>query len=223
MRALVYSEGELSYETEYPQPELNQHDALIRVILAGICGTDHEIMHGYKKGFKGILGHEFVGIVEQVGDTSNSQWIGKRVVGEINITCRQCELCLRRDTKVHCYARKALGIVGKDGTFADYITLPVCNLFIVPDDIEDEEAVFVEPLAAALQIMERSHIHPTHNLAVVGDGRLGLLVTQVICLTGANVTLLGRHPDRVNLLKQGSIYRNPQEHKVTTSATKTFI
>ena len=187
MRAVVVSAGVLSVKTDWPQPPLAEAEALIRLSLAGICSTDLEIVKGYA-GFSGVLGHEFVGIVEQC---ANPEWVGRRVVGGINLGCRTCPVCLA-DGPEHCPNRRTLGIRGKDGAFADYLTLPVVNLVPVPDDVPDEVAVFTEPFAAALRIREQLPIPPTHRLAVVGPGRLGLLIGKVLALNGNEVVVLGR-------------------------------
>jgi threonine dehydrogenase-like Zn-dependent dehydrogenase len=158
------------------------------VSLAGICSTDLEIVKGYT-GFKGILGHEFVGVVEE--SPSEPAWIGRRVVGAINLGCRRCSVCLS-DGPEHCPQRTVLGIIQKDGAFADYVTLPLVNLLPVPDEVPDEAAVFTEPLAAALRIREQAPVRPTARTAVVGPGRLGLLIGQVLALSGTEVTMLSR-------------------------------
>jgi len=191
MNALVY-DGALQVHTDYPRPTPGPEEALVRVRLAGICSTDLQITQGYK-GFHGVLGHEFVGVVEAC---AHDAWVGQRVVGEINITCGTCAYCLTR-MPTHCSNRSAIGILGHDGAFAEYLALPVRNLHVVPPTLADEEAVFTEPLAAALQIVEQVPIHPTDHVAVIGDGKLGLLVAQVLHLTGAHVTLVGRHPERL--------------------------
>ncbi len=160
-----------------PVPERKPGEALIRVLYAGICQTDIEITKGYMK-FKGIPGHEFVGIVEE---SEKQNLTGKRVVGEINIGCGKCPYCLNNDPR-HCRDRTVLGIHNKDGTFAEFITLPENNLFNVPENISDKEAVFTEPLAASLEIVEQIKISPCNNVAILGDGKLGLLISQVIKL-----------------------------------------
>ena len=195
MKCLNYI-GNLQFREDYVKPVRAQNEALIRVIFAGICNTDIEIMRGYK-GFKGILGHEFVGIVE---DSLEPELIGKRVVGDINIGCGKCAACSGGHHK-HCQDRKVLGISGKDGAFAEYITLPVKNLYTVPDNVSDIEAVFAEPLAAALEITEKYHVKPTDKVAVIGDGKLGQLVTQVLSLTGCNLTVIGKHAEKLQILK----------------------
>ncbi len=191
MNALVF-DGSLRFVADYPTPRPEPGDALVRVRLAGICNTDLEITRGYK-GFHGVLGHEFVGTVEAAEDTA---WVGRRVVGEINITCGECAYCTG-GMPTHCTRRKALGIFGHDGAFAEYLTLPVRNLHPVPDTLSDEEAVFTEPLAAALEVLEMVDIRPADHVAVVGDGKLGLLVAQVMHLVGAHVTVVGRHEERL--------------------------
>lgn len=161
-----------------PQPKLGE--ALIKVLRAGVCNTDLEIQMGYM-GFQGILGHEFVGVVKSVADANDaeqSKWIGKRVCGDINLGCKSCDVCdLNNDrSRNHCPARTVLGILNKDGTMSEYLTLPVCNLHEVPDHVTDEEAIFTEPLAAACRIVEQGLVNPlTDRVAIVGDGKLGLM------------------------------------------------
>ncbi len=189
MRAVVVSANGLRLRTDWPLPQLVHDEALIRLSLAGICATDLEIVKGYA-GFTGVVGHEFVGVVEQCAEV---EWVGQRVVGTINLGCRTCSVCLA-DGPEHCPNRTTLGIRGKDGAFADYLTLPVVNLVPVPNNVPDEVAVFTEPFAAALRIREQLPIHPTQRLAVVGPGRLGLLIGKVLALHGNEVVMLGRTP-----------------------------
>ena len=196
MKALVFNEQGLQYVKSHPVPEPHTGEALIRVLYAGICNTDKEIMGGYK-GFYGILGHEFVGLVEAC---ANGAYIGKRVVGDINLGCGCCEWCVSGHPH-HCADRKVLGIWGKDGAFAEYISLPVENLQIVPETVSDRVAVFAEPLAAALEVVEQCHVKPTDNVAVIGDGKLGQLIAQVLTLTGCRLTVIGKHPEKLALLK----------------------
>jgi len=167
---------------------------LIRVSKVGLCSTDLELVKGYM-GFRGTLGHEFVGIVEEAEDPS---WLGRRVVGEINLSCRQCAVCLG-DGPEHCPHRTVLGIAGKDGAFADYLTLPEANLLSVPDSVEDDRAIFTEPLAAALRIREQLPVPDSARVAVVGPGRLGLLIGQVLALGGNKPLLLGRRTASLEL------------------------
>lgn len=194
MRCL-YFDGTPRYRDDYPQPIPAAGEALIRVRYAGLCNTDREIIAGYK-GFTGILGHEFVGVVAEADDQA---WVGRRVVGDINLGCGACDRCLAGLAN-HCGARRVLGIFGKDGAFADYLTLPLANLRPVPDRVPDLAAVFAEPLAAALEITEQCHIAPSERVAVVGDGKLGQLAAQVLSLTGCDLTVIGKHADKLSLL-----------------------
>ena len=201
MRALYLKEGQLTLHGDYPRPTPGADEALIRVTLAGVCSTDLELVKGYAGGFRGVLGHEFVGVVEAVGSADAAEWVGQRVVGGINLGCRNCAVCLG-DGPEHCPNRTTLGIRNKDGVFADYVTLPVVNLLAVPDGVADEEAVFTEPLAAALRIREQIAVRPAARAAVVGPGRLGLLVAQVLALAGGDVTVLGRRAESLELPRQ---------------------
>ena len=201
MYALYLKDGQLALHNDYPRPEPGADEALIRVALAGICSTDLELVKGYAGGFRGVLGHEFVGVVEAVGSAEAVEWVGRRVVGGINLGCRRCTVCLG-DGPEHCPNRKTLGIHNKDGVFADYLTLPVVNLLAVPEGVADEEVVFTEPLAAALRIREQIVVRPSARAAVVGPGRLGLLVAQVLALAGTDVTVLGRRAQSLELPRQ---------------------
>lgn len=195
MRALVF-ENELHYRSDYPMPRAKNDEALIRVTLAGICRTDLEITKGYM-GFNGVLGHEFVGVVERCG---KGDIIGERVVGEINLGCGNCSYCGRQMHR-HCPNRSVLGILNKDGVFAEYATLPVENLHIVPDSVSDEEAVFTEPLAAAFEILEQIDIASSDKVCVLGDGKLGLLVGQVLSTINCDLIVVGRHKDKLCILE----------------------
>jgi alcohol dehydrogenase len=192
MKALFFDQRLEIRNVDPPQVETGE--ALVEVILAGICGTDRQILKGYS-GFRGIPGHEFVGRVIECAD---QKWIGKRVVGEINVTCGDCRWC-RRGLGRHCPGRTVVGIVNRPGSFAERIALPMANLHEVPPEIPDEAAVFVEPLAAAAEITEQMQIDPGTPVAVLGDGRLGLLVAQVLHCAGADVTVMGRHAQKLAL------------------------
>lgn len=196
-------DGDLRVVGDYPDPVPPAGWARIRVHLAGICATDLAILQGYK-GWRGILGHEFVGTVDAVGSAGDVDWVDRRVVGEINVGCGRCGPC-QAGVKEHCRARRVLGILGLDGAFATWCLLPVANLHPVPDGVPDEVAVFAEPLAAALQVLEQVHLPPSGRAAVVGDGRLGCLVAQALALTGADVALAGRHPDRLAWLAERGV------------------
>lgn len=202
MRALVF-DGRLRVR-DVPRPPLQPGEALIRPRLAGVCATDLELVRGYKSEtgrVPAILGHEFVGDVVACEDGS---WAGRRVVGEINAACGACVTCLRGE-RSHCPERTTLGINGRDGAFAELLALPIANLHPVPDALPDEAAVFVEPLAAALEIVQQLHIRPTDRVVVVGDGRLGLLVAQVLRLQACILHVVGRHPERWELLQRQGI------------------
>jgi len=172
-------------------------EALIRVLVSGICNTDLEIAQGYAA-FRGTIGHEFVGVVEEAPDRS---LIGHRVVGEINVGCGVCALCAGGDSR-HCASRTVLGIHGRDGAHAEFVQLPVDNLLLVPGRIPDEHAVFIEPLAAACSIKERVSFSKDTKVAVIGDGKLGLLCAQVVALTGAPLVLIGKHEDKLRIAQR---------------------
>ena len=176
------------------------NEAIVRVTLSGICNTDLEIARGYA-GFQGTIGHEFVGVIENSVDRS---LLGQRVVGEINAGCGKCDLCKAGDPR-HCPNRTVLGIVGRDGAHAEFLRLPVENLLRIPKTISDEHAVFTEPLAAACGILERAAIKRTDRVAVLGDGKLGLLCAQVVALTGAQTLLVGRHAPKLRIAERRGI------------------
>ena len=177
---------------EVAKPEA---EAVVRVTLSGICNTDLEIVRGYA-GFQGTIGHEFVGVVESAPDGSFK--LGQRVVGEINAGCGRCALCLGGDSR-HCPQRTVLGIVGRDGAHAEFLSLPVVNLLPVPEEVSDYRAVFTEPLAAACAILERVRVDEETSVAVIGDGKLGLLCAQVLALTGARTLLIGKHQEKMSI------------------------
>ncbi|MDW8069026.1 MAG: alcohol dehydrogenase catalytic domain-containing protein [Anaerolineae bacterium] len=200
MLALIFDGERLRLRDDYPRPALPPGEALVRVRLAGICNTDLEIVRGYM-GFRGVLGHEFVGVVEEAEDRSLA---GRRVVGEINAYCGECPTC-RAGRPTHCPNRTTLGIWGRDGAFAEYLTLPVRNLHVVPDEVPDEAAVFTEPLAAALEVLEGVHLRPTDRVVVLGDGKLGLLVAQALALTGCDLLVVGHHREKLAILARRGI------------------
>jgi threonine dehydrogenase-like Zn-dependent dehydrogenase len=175
-------------------------EALIKICKAGICSTDLELVKGYYP-YTGVIGHEFVGEVVESDDAS---WIGQRVVGDINVVCGQCEQCLH-GRPTHCEQRTVLGIINRDGTFAEYTSLPLANLHRVPDSVPDEMAVFTEPLAAALEIQDQIQIRPTDRVLLIGAGRLGQLIAQTLALTGCDLRVVARHARQQDLLKARSI------------------
>lgn len=202
MRALWLQKGKISFLDNIEVPEPGKDEALIRVRLCGICGTDLELVKGYYD-FNGIPGHEFVG--EVVKSSSRPSLIGSRVVGEINCVCSSCPSC-RRGSPSHCQNRTVAGVRGHQGCFAQYLCLPVANLHPVPEGVSDEEAVFVEPLAAALQIQEQLQIRPSHRLLIVGSGRLGQLIARTLVLTGCEIAAVARHKNQEELLSAVSVH-----------------
>ena len=199
MKAIVFDK-ELKLDNNYPKPIPQKGEALIRVTLAGICNTDYEITKGYM-GYVGVLGHEFVGVVEEVNDSDKSL-VGKRVVAEISYGCNnpECEWCAKKNYR-HCPERHTLGIWRKDGCFAEYMTMPTNVLFEVPANVPDEQAVFVEPLAAACEITEQLHIEPTAKVLVLGDGKLGLTTALTLHAQNFDVLLVGKHQNKLDIAK----------------------
>jgi threonine dehydrogenase-like Zn-dependent dehydrogenase len=203
MRALIFDQS-LSLTLRHPEPPPAAGDTLIRVRQAGICSTDLEITKGYM-GFRGVLGHEFVG---EVVESSNKALLKQRVVGEINIVCGRCDLCVA-GLSTHCRQRSVLGILNHDGVFADYVRLPAVNLHLVPEAVDDDQAVFVEPLAAAFQVLKQIKLDGRRWVTVLGDGRLGLLVAQVLQSAGCPVRVIGKHVEKLALCEKWSIRSRP--------------
>jgi threonine dehydrogenase-like Zn-dependent dehydrogenase len=201
MKAIWLENGHLSLRTDLPEPVPPSGEALIKVRLAGICGTDIELTRGYRS-FKGIPGHEFVGEVVHAPD--DASWVGKRVVGEINAACGSCPTCLAGRPS-HCEHRSVLGIADRAGVFAQFTTLPIKNLHIVPDNVSDEMAVFTEPLAAALEIQEQVQIKPTDRVLVIGAGRFGQLIGQTLLMSGCQLQVLVRNPDQKAILQNRKV------------------
>ncbi len=199
MKALRFINNTLEL-AEIAKPE-NESEALIRVTRSGICNTDLEIVRGYA-GFSGTIGHEFVGVVEAASGAP--EWIGKRVVGEINAGCGVCEKCLAGDSR-HCPNRTVLGIHGRDGAHAEFLRLPTENLLEVPANVRDEQAVFAEPLAAAFGITEQVEIAENTRVAVIGDGKLGILCAFALSLKSKNLVLIGKHREKLLLAAKRNI------------------
>ncbi|HKV62685.1 MAG TPA: alcohol dehydrogenase catalytic domain-containing protein [Candidatus Acidoferrum sp.] len=198
--------------TSIPLPKLRRGWALVRVRLVGICNTDVELLHGYYN-FRGVPGHEFVGTVEELSGVSvdeKEKWLGRRVCGEINISCRAlgrrpiCGFC-RRGLKTHCAHRTVLGIIGHPGAYAEYLTLPIENLHAVPDSISDEQAVFVEPLAAACEILEQVDARKIREAAVLGDGKLAQLIALVLRTAIPRVVMYGKHERKLALARRAGV------------------
>lgn len=219
MRAIVVEAGQAAVQ-ELPQPSPASGEVLIKVHLAGICSTDLEILRGYAS-YSGILGHEFVGTV--VG--GSSRLADKRVVGEINCVCGRCDMCSSGLSR-HCRRRTVVGINGRPGVFAEFVALPEQNCLEVPDSVSDEAAVFTEPLAAAYQVVQQVKIEPKMNVAVLGTGRLGLLVAQVLSQIGCRLIAVGRNPKTLGLLDRKGIrtakvedLQRKQDHDVVVDCT----
>ena len=226
MKAIVF-DNELKLDNNYKKPIPNNGEALIRVKLAGICNTDYEITKGYM-GYVGVLGHEFVGVVEDVNSDKpeDKAWIGKRIVAEISWGCDDlnCEWCAKKNYR-HCPNRHTIGIWKKDGCMAEYLTVPTNILFEVPDNVTDEQAVFVEPLAAACEILEQLHIEPTAKVLVLGDGKLGLTTALTLNAHNLDVLLVGKHQNKLDIAKAQGVKTellenfNPRKFDVVIEAT----
>ena len=213
MKAVWLEDNQLSYRTDVPEPEPGPNEALVKISLAGICATDLELVKGYYP-YSGIPGHEFVGKIVQAPD--QLQRVGERVVGEINISCGVCPTCMA-GRKSHCPRRTVMGIVDRHGAFAEYVCLPLTNLIRVPDTVSDEAAVFVEPLAAALEIREQIPIAAADHVLILGAGRLGQLIAQSLMPTGCNLKVVARYEKQQTLLAQNNVHMIV-EHTISENA-----
>ena len=200
VKALWLEEGKLSFRRDVPVPRPLPGEALIRVRLAGICGTDLEMLKGYYP-YRGVLGHEFVG---EVVEAQDGTWLGSRVVGEITLGCGLCGMC-RSGFRNHCESRTVVGIQDHQGVFAEFLTLPIENLHIVPKAIRDESAVFTEPLAAALEIQRQTMLRSSDRVLIVGAGRLGQLIAQTLSLVGCDLQVVVRHENQRTILESRNI------------------
>ena len=204
MKALVFDDT-LRFDPRHAEPQVGDGDTLLRVRQAGICATDIEITRGYM-GFRGVLGHEFVA---DVVESPSKDLVGQRVAGEINVVCGRCDLCVS-GLSSHCRNRSVLGILNHDGAFAEFVRLPAANLHVLPDSVDDDHGVFVEPLAAAFQVLKQvPSLDGKKWVTVLGDGRLGLLVAQVLRDAGCPVRVIGKHPDKLALCEKWSIRARP--------------
>ena len=192
MRGIYFDGAHAVCRDDLPKPQADEGHSLIRILRAGVCSTDREILKGYRPDFRGVMGHEFTGVVEE---SSVKELIGKTVVGELNEGCGHCVLC-RTGREKHCLSRKVIGM-SKDGCFAEYMTLANHLIHVVPEGLAPERAVLTEPLAAALEIPERVHIAPGTPAAVIGDGRLAYMIAQVLHLSGTQVTVIGKHAEKL--------------------------
>ncbi|HEX2957271.1 MAG TPA: alcohol dehydrogenase catalytic domain-containing protein [Chitinispirillaceae bacterium] len=195
MKAVIFDGVSLSLK-EVPMPDPLPNETLIRINKAGICNTDLEITRGYMKGFNGILGHEFIGTI---ANTSLSTLSNKRVTAEINCGCGHCPLCKSGDER-HCATRTVIGIAGRNGAFAEYISVPTCNIHQIPDSISDNNALFIEPLAAAIEILEQVQITSNQRVLIIGDGKLAQLIAHVTGAIGCNLYVAGKHPEKLAYL-----------------------
>ncbi|MBN2050601.1 MAG: alcohol dehydrogenase catalytic domain-containing protein [Spirochaetales bacterium] len=195
MKAVYFENGTLSLR-EIPVPEPAEGEAFIRVLQSGICNTDIELYRGYY-GFSGVPGHEFVGLVERVNAADRSLE-GRRVCADINIGCGSCPRCLSGDSR-HCPQKRTIGINDQQGVFAEYVILPIANLSPVPEEVTDDEAVYAEPLAAALEIGQQIHLTAQDRIAVLGDGKLGLLCAFALAVYSPRITLVGRHEKKLKV------------------------
>ncbi len=198
MKAVVF-DNELKLDNNYAKPTPKEGEVLIKTIMTGICNTDLEITKGYM-GYKGVLGHEFVGEVVEVGSKKDENWLNKRVVGEINCGCNHDEWCYK-GLQRHCPNRQTLGIWQKDGCFSEYFTLPVENIFEISNNVSNEEATFVEPIAAAVEITEQLHIKPCDKVALLGDGKLGLCISLVLSALNVDFVHIGKHQNKLDISK----------------------
>lgn len=190
----IYFDGEKAvYREDLPMPHPSDTQSLIRILYAGVCNTDKEILKGYRPDFRGVMGHEFVGVVEASSDPA---WVGKPVVGELNAGCGTCVYC-RTGREKHCLDRKVIGMDGKDGCFGEYMTLETHLLHQIPEGLSLKKALLTEPLAAALEIPKQVHMDPDMGIAIIGDGRLAYLIASVLHLSGADLTIIGRHPEKL--------------------------
>ncbi len=205
MRALVFN-GSLQVEQE-PVARPKSGEALVKVYKAGICNTDLEIIKGYVPGFNGILGHEFIGTVVDCDDPG---MIGKRVTAEINCACGECDFC-KKGLSRHCSHRTVMGIINRNGALAEYIVVPQTNIFVIPDNIPDSAAIFIEPLAAALEILDQVEIPDESEILILGDGKLGLLISFVMKLSGYSTTMVGKHREKLSIAKTLGVSIAPLE------------
>ena len=197
MKGIYFNGTDAVYREDLPMPVRGEKESLVKILLCAVCNTDKEVKKGYRPDFRGVMGHEFVG---EVVESSDETLIGKRVVGELNATCGECIYC-KTGRPTHCNERRVLGMKNKDGAFAEYMTIDTNLLHLVPDELPTEIAIFTEPLAAAFEILTQIHVSPDKNAAVLGDGRLALFVAQVLAQTGIDLTVIGKHEEKLELFK----------------------
>ena len=197
MKGIYFDGTRALYREDIPIPRPRAEESLVKVLMAAVCNTDKEILKGYRPDFHGVMGHEFVGVVEQSPD---SALIGKRVVGELNASCGHCIYC-RTGRTTHCSSRRVLGMHQKDGCFSEYMTIDTSLLHVVPDKLSADKAIYTEPLAAAFEILTQVETGPEKNIAVLGDGRLSYCVVQAMRAVGERATVIGKHPEKLELFR----------------------
>ena len=197
MKGIYFNGQDAVYREDLPMPVRGEKESLVKILLCAVCNTDKEVRRGYRPDFRGVMGHEFVG---EVVESSDENLIGKRVVGELNATCGECVYC-KTGRPTHCNERRVLGMKNKDGAFAEYMTIDTNLLHVVPEELPTEIAIFTEPLAAAFEILTQIHVSSDKNAAVLGDGRLALFVAQVLAQTGIDLTVIGKHEEKLELFK----------------------
>ena len=197
MKGIYFNGQDAVYREDLPMPVRGEKESLVKILLCAVCNTDKEVRKGYRPDFRGVMGHEFVG---EVIESSDKSLVGKRVVGELNATCGECVYC-KTGRPSHCNERRVLGMKNKDGAFAEYMTIDTNLLHVVPEELPTEIAIFTEPLAAAFEILTQIHVSPDKNAAVLGDGRLALFVAQVLAQTGIDLTVIGKHEEKLELFK----------------------
>lgn len=222
MKGIYFDGKESRYREDLEKPIPEKEESLVRIIMAAICNTDKEILRGYRPDFQGVMGHEFVGIVEESPD---SALIGKRVVGELNATCGTCIYCTT-GRKTHCNSRRVLGMHGKDGCFAQYMTIDTSLLHILPEQLSTKQAIYTEPLAAAFEILTQITPQPEHNIAILGDGRLAYCIAQAFSAGGFPFTVIGKHEEKLKLFQpfgdivlSGDIAEQEQQYEIIIEAT----
>ena len=197
MKGIYFNGTDAVYREDLPIPIRGEKESLVKILLCAVCNTDKEVRKGYRPDFRGVLGHEFVG---EVVESSDESLVGKRVVGELNASCGECVYC-KTGRPSHCNERRVLGMKNKDGAFAEYMTIDTNLLHVVPEELPTDIAIFTEPLAAAFEILTQVHISPQKNAAVLGDGRLALFVAQVLAQTGIDLTVIGKHEEKLKLFE----------------------
>lgn len=218
MRGIYFDGKSAVYRDDLPKPVPNPGESLVKVLMAAVCNTDKEILRGYRPDFRGVMGHEFVGIVEESPD---SGLVGKRVVGELNATCGKCIYC-RTGRFTHCSSRRVLGMHDKDGCFGEYMTIDTKLLYPVPENLPTDKAIYTEPLAAAFEIMTQVSLDSEKNIAVLGDGRLAYCVVQAMCAEGRRVTVVGKHPEKLALFApyaDTTLEREKEGYEIVVEAT----